>query len=666
MLPLRSAATVARHVSATLPPAAACIVCTCSCGNLFRNRSNALLPATARRTKVNMSGRSAPKMKAMRSGRTTLTSEEAKRRKDARETLNLLPHKMLTHWYRNGWLQIVPDNSIDFLNDLAELAQASSGRPGMDVGQFRQLAEKYGLSVTGGDVLGIAVILVNLGRNQDDNRFLGQRLLHTLSEAGNVEATLRVLNHELVGSKADPNRLRSATFNTLRGHLRQHVREGREFRTCVLEGRIAYALGDEDYAISMWERSLDLAAEWSERTRPDALGRLLLRRRDEIELTSPWIELTLVYFERYDKLYRRGDISKALLMLDKSRRAMEIGCRQDDPTSHYHAAEFFKEVSEDGSTRYTSTWLYNMTKAAASGHVKAAHALGVFYESTGWKYIEDEPPDHIKPTPFDSYPPPATTQSPPSGFLSSIRSMFGSITTSRMSETEASRLDLFQTAVFPSTPLERWTLALRWLEVAMDSMYAPAYLQTAKMLLETSLWANAQAPPSALDMTPARYTYASKEDFDAGRPLPSANEGFASEDIPAEDKIHDPLLARKYLTEIFHAHRAVIYKRERIAHTQAYWRKMRQSSRAEGHDLEDHEIPSQVPEDVRKWLRWPDVMEMYEGEMDGLVAQAKWLCDKHEWDVLDERGGLLYKANLGNVQLETGARGAAAAAAAAA
>ncbi|MGG6498956.1 UNVERIFIED_CONTAM: hypothetical protein NY603_39110, partial [Bacteroidetes bacterium 56_B9] len=47
-----------------------------------------------------------------------------------------------------------------------------------------------------------------------------------------------------------------------------------------------------------------------------------------------------------------------------------------------------------------------VTKAAASNHPIAAYELGKFYAESGWKYLEDEPPNHVKPTPFDSFPSP--------------------------------------------------------------------------------------------------------------------------------------------------------------------------------------------------------------------------------------------------------------------
>ncbi|KAK3094283.1 hypothetical protein LTR53_019463, partial [Teratosphaeriaceae sp. CCFEE 6253] len=114
-----------------------------------------------------------------------------------------------------------------------------------------------------------------------------------------------------------------------------------------------------------------------------------------------------LHITRYRRFLHKDQIKEALAEKALAKEAMEVGCRMDDPTSHYHAAELFKEHNEDGSARYTSVWLYHMTKAAATGHPKAAHALAVFYSETVWKYIEDEPPDYLKPTPFDSYPGPS-------------------------------------------------------------------------------------------------------------------------------------------------------------------------------------------------------------------------------------------------------------------
>jgi hypothetical protein len=89
---------------------------------------------------------------------------------------------------------------------------------------------------------------------------------------------------------------------------------------------------------------------------------------------------------------------------DLCEKAIQIGVEQDDPTAFYYAATYYKKRNEDGSHKATSEWLYYMTKAAASLVPKAMYELGVYYAESGWKYIEDEPPEHLKPTPFDTYP----------------------------------------------------------------------------------------------------------------------------------------------------------------------------------------------------------------------------------------------------------------------
>ncbi|KAK1020645.1 hypothetical protein LTS16_026950, partial [Friedmanniomyces endolithicus] len=292
---------------------------------------------------------------------------------------------------------------LDAIADFTELAGAARGRNVVDLEKFRELVQR--LSIPYGELTMLQHRLMM------HDGFAGKKLMFSMSAGGDEESTIRTCNHALLGSKTQPRLLRYADINFERRRLREIAGKGEGSRAMVLEGKIARVLGQEDYAIQLWEQAMGAAVAQSEagaaalRSINDNLVAMMgSRERDAVELSSPWVELTLVRYDRYVRLLERKEIAPALAEYERARKAMEVGCSLDDPESHYHTTHLFKSMNDDGSTIYTSSWLYHMTKAAASGQPIAAHQLTIFYAESGWKYSEDEPPDHLKPTPFDSYP----------------------------------------------------------------------------------------------------------------------------------------------------------------------------------------------------------------------------------------------------------------------
>ncbi|KAK4546668.1 hypothetical protein LTR36_001886 [Oleoguttula mirabilis] len=631
-------------IPSTPPPVLQCTICTCRCGTVLRSNG----PRTEqRRTKGGLSARRAPTTlrQAQRMEPLPLSPAQVRLRDEAAERDKSKHYRSIQQLYADGQVSMTPDAGVEFLNEFATLTAGVKGKNVVDVAKFKGLVKEYELGAR--DLWALAFMLL---RWVEEDRALGKKLLFTLSAAGHEEATMRILNHALLGNKTQPNLLRSSEVLYARGHLREIARKGENYRAMVLEGKIAYELGDDDYAIQMWEQAMDASVAVSEEeaslkaqgTTKTTELRALHRRteRDLSELSSPWIELTMIHYERYARHWQRNGFALALAEREKARKANEIGCGQDDPTSHYHAAEFFKDYNNDGSVKHTSSWLYHMTKAAATSHVKAAHGLAEFYASSGWKYIEDEPPDHVKPTPFDSYPAPSSTTGSESNNLSSWRSLLG------LDVSAPVQLDpkesMFNTAAFPSTPIARWKLAIRWLEPAIAYMYAPSYLLTAKMLLEKDLWGQAHAPGAALKLSPDRYTFASKEDYEANRPIERPAEPVRPDE---PNPAYSPSEAQDWLRNIFYAAEACKRRQEYLRHAQAVIRKEHITS-GEAEDFADH-LPEDVSVHVRKWLQFPYVREMWEGDIDGLLKEAKEICEREGWDMYNEVGGLMYRHGLG-------------------
>jgi hypothetical protein len=278
--------------------------------------------------------------------------------------------------------------------------------------------------------------------------------------------------------------------------------------------------------------------------------------------------------------------------------------------------------------------LYHCTKAAASGHPAAAYDLARFYAESGWKYISDEPPDHLKPTPFDSYPAP----NPPT-FWDFICGLFRP--RERAPKPEET---IILTAIYPQTADKRLSIAFFWLEVAMDTYYAPAYLFGAQLVSTKTLWGNANAPASALDLTPERYTYASKEDYEAGRPIPR-------EPVPEPPDIPNPhyniRMAKELLREVFHAHESFSYA-DQVK--RSYQLKRRKHNFPEVPDdaiFMDPHLYYNMGMDVTCWFGDPDTREMYTPLIDDMYREAMAMCDENDWDIYDRHNSLIYRAKSG-------------------
>ncbi|KAK4561716.1 hypothetical protein LTR86_004395 [Recurvomyces mirabilis] len=657
MLPRSIARSAARHVASppppySLPSPAPCTLCSCTCGSLF-------LP----QRRSASSGRKAPSTyaKARKEKSQVLTATGAKERKALNEHNASAVTDILANLPQAFRVMTVA-SATAFLRDFEKLVARHMGR-NVNKTEFQALVKESGLPMQ--DLFQLNLILVNV---PGDN-YLGKKLMFALSVAGSEDATISICSHALLGNKVRPNLLRSAEIVYARGHLKQLARDGKSYRAMVLEGKIMRALGDEDEALAMWEKGMDAAVARGQRMldmkRRGVISELqaerVLQQRDFVELSSPWIELTLLRYDRYVRFWGQNDFTPAQAELDKAEKAADIGCRMDDPTSHHHKAEFFKKANPDGTPKHTSVWLYHMTKAATSGHAIACHKLGIFYAESGWKYIDDEPPDHMKPTPFDSYPP--DTQPDSTSFLTTLQRMFTFFppeTATEVAKRESD--DLFHTAVFPSTPQHRWLMASHWLKLAMQHMYAPSYLYAAQMLVHERYWAQAQAPKAALTMTEERYRYANKADYEAQNPIVRAQDPEKSENAPEDPLIprtaSDTDLAKTYLTQVLNACTANSLYLSALAREQkaASLRgpKLRGAQQQQEPILDESALDGRsfrpgedVREEVREWFRFPDVREMWSEQAEGLAVTARGICDERGWDLVGRDGGLVYSCRKG-------------------
>ena len=530
---------------------------------------------------------------------------------------------------------LTPGNGDQFIRDFCSLIKTNpKGKYQVDHAQFHELLEQYGLSMS--DAFIVTLILGN--RADEGDVLTVTRLMHTLSACGFFEATIQICTHALLGRHVRPGILKESSIVFARGKLREEARRGQNLRALVLEGKIALALGDEDYALENWERALELGQQ-----HPERLNEIPPGMRDLSELSSPWIDLAELRKQRYDWATENHQPGRAAHERAECEKAILFGCDHDDPTSHFQAAYFFYTGVDD------SSWLYHMTKAAASGHPMACHHLAMFYAESEWPYIEDEPPDYIKPTPFDRYPSSVAAKHK-STILDFLR-----LRPSNDSISIRGREEVFHTAVFPPTLKERRLMARHWFEIALNLMYAPSYLAIARLIMSPRGWSTSNAPQSAVAMSKDRYTYASKEDYEAGKPLPSkeAQLNEPGKEVPlSKPTPQDITFAKSCVVQLLQAHSALIKRRKKIA-------ARRGRSTADGDDFESVQAFSfsewsNLSAAEQNWLKnsYADVRAMWEKEIDELAKEARIFADEQGWDLWDADGGLVHRAGLGGKEVQ--------------
>lgn len=609
-----------------------CAVCRCSCGRKFRQNGLSIPERRFYEPKKLAKSPYAQQVEAMK------LREQKQKLKEQESTRH---HGILLKMKQSGSIKGDVDNMIEFLNSFAILSQTKRGRGGVAVDEkaFNELISEFGIDRN--DAHTCALML--LYDRDPDRRLLGKRLMYSLAHWGDIAAILHIMQQVLVEAKTRPKVLNTSELAGVRKRLSLMAEtvavdggDDHAFIVIVLEGKVAYALGDVNRAIALWTSAIDAAVALSEK---DRLTGQVLRFEDNaftVAMLTPWVDLTNAYLQRDN--------------LDKARWAIEIGCQQDDPSSHYYAAILEQKTDQHDQLWATSTWLFHMTKAAGAGHVKATHALGHFYGGSGWKYIEDEPPDHLKPTPFDSYPPDLDSTRKVTPFWDRFT---GAVGLGPPPERDALS-SLFLSATQPSTPYDRFRMAMQWLEVGIGMMYAPSYLRAAQLLLNETLWPQAQAPKEALELKHSRYTYASRADYEAGIPIDRPSEEIENEEETIPNPGYDPERAKDLIRDVLYAKQAVAWSQKAMKNiAKARSRGVNMSDFDLDRAFAERNLSNELAPDVRKWFRFPETREMYMNDTTGtlyddflktdLDVQARQICDEQEWDIYDEDGGLMYR-----------------------
>jgi len=544
------------------------------------------------------------------------------------ETANADRHARISAAYAAGQFGMTADDVDEFMQAFARLQNETKlrvGAPAPDV--FHDLVAKAEASPH--DMMYLAMMLIQT-RDSSSEKYWGSKLMFMLAAAGYVEASIRIVNNTLIEAKHRPGLLRQAAVAVERGRIQKHLREQDNSRAMVLEGKVAYHLGDADTAIKWWWKAVEGAQAKSKEMMARRAAGLSIEAGDmsgidRSDLSTPWIELIEAHFER--------SLTQGKNEWDLCEKAINIGVDEDDPTAFYYAATYNKKRHEDGSHMPTSEWLYYMSKAAASGVTKAAYELGVYYAESGWKYIEDEPPEHLKPTPFDTYPADSAASGSPWDLVKKLFSP---------AQATTDKDNIFHSAIWPSKPEERYKLAIQWLEIAAAHSFAPAYLYLAKLYIQETLWAGAQAPEEALEMSPKRYLYASKnEQLDAHFTGDVKTPEIPADAIDPPNPFHSVNKAKANLVEVFVARHAVVARETML-------RELSKDRR----DLEWEDVMrdrmSSHPH-LERYMNNQEVFGQWEKESKGMHAEAAAICEQMGWTIYDDRGGLWYKVGVGAI-----------------
>ncbi|KAF1344514.1 hypothetical protein BDV97DRAFT_402300 [Delphinella strobiligena] len=411
-------------------------------------------------------------------------------------------------------------------------------------------------------------LLRNLG-SPEDAKF-GRYLVRCCDVAGHEEATIQVVSSLLRQDITN----REGILNTREGYMAQdRLREiGKKgnMRAIALEGKLAERKGDPDLAISKYQFAADelLARHESESSDSKEDNRYL------DELSSPWMELGILHLRQEARM--------------KALEAYMMGISMDDPMAHNMLGRLDYQFT---GGEYTLDWLYNTTKAAATGHFRAAYSLGEYYATSKappppspQAETETEPKSEASTDSDDT-----TTKPTAPTFFARLQHFFSTSFIKPIIETD-SRANIAHYAAAVQDPVARVKLAHEWLDVACEQHYLPAHLHMARLHLRKHVF-----PEDNLS-----------------RPLDEVIDG-------KENAVYSPEHAQKNLRTVFLAHRMIKDGRKH-ATTQAEFRAM-----------------------AGRCADYPDVLQDYESNLDSMLDEAKDIADAVGMDVYDSEKSLLYR-----------------------
>ncbi|KAI4740291.1 hypothetical protein E4T50_09281 [Aureobasidium sp. EXF-12298] len=193
----------------------------------------------------------------------------------------------------------------------------------------------------------------------------GRRLINTCAELGHAEAAIQVVASALRQDATKPGVMRNPTVMKALDRLREVAKTG-NVRALVMEANVARHLNQVGRAIRLYRSAVDRMMEDDGQEAGDKYSLI------KDELSSPWIELAYLH-------HTQGEMVAAM-------KAYLAGQEKDDPMAFFNLARL--DLFMAG--HHSHDWLYNMTKAAASGHYLAAQELGEYYANSAAKPAEPQ------------------------------------------------------------------------------------------------------------------------------------------------------------------------------------------------------------------------------------------------------------------------------------
>ncbi|KAH0373224.1 hypothetical protein KCU65_g751, partial [Aureobasidium melanogenum] len=328
-------------------------------------------------------------------------------------------------------------NQALFLGNLNKEIQAHPRDPPLK--HFREVFEFYqdrlhNFSLD--DVYDLSFILRNKGSVGCGKT--GRQIVNLCAEMGHAEAIIQVVASALRQDATKPGIMRTRPVMLALDRLRTVAKTG-NLRAMVQEANVARAANQTTRAITLYEQALDLIRKDDGTRTGDKYSRI----RDE--LSSPWIELGFLY-------HTLGENVAAV-------KAYKVGEELDDPMAYFNLARLDFRMSG----KHTLEWLYNMTKAAASGHYKAAYELGLYYATT-----------------------PAKLSEPQTSFLEKLSGFGAFLWKSNINLNPKQNIEHHD--AFAKDPELRIKLAEQWLKVAKNNYYLNANIALAELYLQKFIY----------------------------------------------------------------------------------------------------------------------------------------------------------------------------------
>jgi hypothetical protein len=286
------------------------------------------------------------------------------------------------------------------------------------------------------DVYDLTFILRNKGTVECARN--GRRLVNLCAEAGHAEATIQVVASALRQAASKPEVMRSRNVVISLDRLREVAKTG-NVRALVMEANVARHLGQVGRAIRQYQSAVDLMMEGGGEQTADKYSQI------KDELSSPWIELAYLH-------HTQGQMVAAM-------KAYLAGQEKDDPMAFFNLARLDLHMAGG----YSHDWLYNMTKAAASGHYSAAHELGEYYANSA-----------------------ANIPKPKQSLMEKLTGFVEFLSKSNVNLNP--KTNIHHHDAFANTPKLRVKLAHEWFLVARDNHYLFANISLAQLYLQKLIY----------------------------------------------------------------------------------------------------------------------------------------------------------------------------------